>query len=77
MSFPGGYEPKTPVDRAVIALDMNRLAEKYVLAEYRAPLTDRLAWLAGELERLSEEAYRLADEASASGPTPPDGHTPS
>jgi hypothetical protein len=66
-----------PLKRAVVAIDMRLMAAKYVLLEAEAPLSERLTWLAGELESLSEEAYRLADEANALGPTPPDGHTPS
>lgn len=68
---------REPLKRAVTSLDMHLMAAKYVLLEAEAPLSERLTWLAGELERLSEEAYRLADEASALGPSPPDGHTPS
>ncbi len=74
---------KTPLDpqiaSAVGFLDMSLVAAKAILTDSPAPIEERLAWLAGELERLAGEAYRIADEASerSSSPPPPDGHTPS
>jgi len=47
------------------AADALRLGIYAIAANFRAPmaLPTRLAWAASELERLSSEAYRLADEA--------------
>lgn len=53
----------TALNNAVCLLDMSLMAAKHVLAEGKAPLQRRLAWLASELERLAGEAYHLADEA--------------
>ena len=53
----------TALSNAVCLLDMSIMAAKHVLADGKAPLQRRLAWLASELERLAGEAYRLADEA--------------
>ena len=53
----------TALSNAVGLLDMSIMAAKHVLADGRAPLQRRLAWLGSELERLAGEAYRLADEA--------------
>ncbi len=51
------------LSNAVCLLDMSIMAAKHVLADGKAPLQRRLAWLGSELERLASEAYRLADEA--------------
>ena len=53
----------TALSNAVCLLDMSIMAAKHVLADGKAPLQRRLAWLGAELERLAGEAYRLADEA--------------
>ncbi len=66
-----------PLARELAFLDMSLMAAKFTLQESPAPLTDRLTWLAAELERLAGEAYRLADEANElSGLPPPDGRKP-
>ena len=62
----------TNLDRAVAMLDMSLMAAKHTLAEGRAPLQRRLAWLGAELERLAGEAYRLADEAGDDTESNPD-----
>lgn len=52
----------SPVERAVVHLDMSLTAAKHTLTGSNAPLAERLTWLAVELERLAGEAYRLADD---------------
>ena len=53
----------TALTNAVCLLEMSLMAAKHVIADGKAPLQQRLAWLGSELERLAGEAYRLADEA--------------
>ena len=60
-----------PLALAVQLLDMSLIAAKHVLASGNAPLQRRLAWLGAELERLSVEALRLADEAGDDPCAPP------
>jgi hypothetical protein len=63
----------TKIDSGVESLELSLSAARHVLLEAEAPLQRRLAWLAGELERLASEAYRLADEADhgpLDGPLP-------
>lgn len=60
----------TPLERGMLHIDLSLTAAKHTLLRADSPAGDRLAWLAGELERLAGEAYRLADECQENEPCP-------